>query len=59
MRRLFEPNTRGIGRPPGPPTCDAVPERLIDGTPSEFRAKWGSGMRQGARSNRLSSCLRN
>jgi D-lactate dehydrogenase len=37
MRRLFEPNTRAIGRPPGPTKCDAVPDSLIDGTPSELR----------------------
>jgi D-lactate dehydrogenase len=37
MRKLFEPNTRAIGRPPGPPTCDAMPDSLIDGTPSELR----------------------
>jgi D-lactate dehydrogenase len=37
MRKLFEPNTRAIGRPPGLPTCDAVPDSLIDGTPSELR----------------------
>src|ERR1700722_15842907 len=37
MRRLFEPNTRAIGRPPGPPACDAVPDGMIDGTPSELR----------------------
>ena len=36
MRKLFEPNTRAIGRPPGPPMCDAVPDSLIDGTPSEL-----------------------
>ena len=37
MRKLFEPNTRAINRPPGPPMCDAVPDSLIDGTPSELR----------------------
>ena len=37
MRKLLEPNTRAIGRPPGPPTCDALPDSLIDGTPSEIR----------------------
>jgi D-lactate dehydrogenase len=37
MRKLFEPNTRAIGRPPGPPKCDAVPDSLVDGTPSELR----------------------
>ena len=37
MRRLFEPNTRAIGRPPGPPACDAVPKSMIDGTPPELR----------------------
>jgi D-lactate dehydrogenase len=37
MRRLFEPNTRAIGRPPGPPVCDAVPDSMIDGTPSGLR----------------------
>jgi D-lactate dehydrogenase len=37
MRRLFAPNTRAIGRPPGPAKCDAVPDSLIDGTPSGLR----------------------
>jgi D-lactate dehydrogenase len=37
MRKLFEPNTRAIGRPPGPPACDAVPDSMIDGTPFELR----------------------
>jgi D-lactate dehydrogenase len=37
MRRLFEPNTRAIGRPAGPPACDAVPDDRIDGTPSGLR----------------------
>src|ERR1700730_9252493 len=37
MRRLFEPNTRAIGRPPGPTKCDAVPDSLVDETPSELR----------------------
>jgi D-lactate dehydrogenase len=37
MRKLFEPNTHAIGRPPGPPACDAVPDSMIDGTPSELR----------------------
>ena len=37
MRKLFEPNARAIGRPPGPPACDAVPDSMIDGTPSELR----------------------
>jgi hypothetical protein len=37
MRRLFEPNARAIGRPPGPTKCDAVPDSLIDGTPSALR----------------------
>jgi D-lactate dehydrogenase len=37
MRKLFAPNTRAIGRPPGPPRCDAVPDSLIDGTPFELR----------------------
>jgi hypothetical protein len=38
MRRLFEPNTRAVGHPPGPTMCDAVPDSLVDGTPSELRA---------------------
>jgi ABC transporter substrate binding protein len=38
MRRLFEPNTRGIGRPPGPPACDAVPDSMIDGTMEGYRS---------------------
>jgi hypothetical protein len=37
MPRLFEPNTRAIGRPPGPTKCDAVLDSLIDRTPSELR----------------------
>ena len=37
MRKLFEPNTRAIGRPPGPTKCDAVPDSLVDGTPSDLR----------------------
>jgi hypothetical protein len=37
MGRLFGPNTRAIGRPSGPPVCDAVPDSMIDGTPSELR----------------------
>lgn len=37
MRKLLEPNTRAIGRPPGPLMCDAVPDGMIDGTPSELR----------------------
>jgi hypothetical protein len=37
MRRLFEPNSRAIGRPPGPTKCDAVPDSPIDGTPSDLR----------------------
>lgn len=37
MRRLFEPNSRAIGRPPEPTKCDAAPDSLIDGTPSELR----------------------
>src|ERR1700688_1110556 len=38
MRRLFEPNTRAIGGRPGPTKCNAVPDSLIDGTPSELRS---------------------
>jgi hypothetical protein len=38
MRRLFEPNTRAVGRPPGPTKYDAVPDSLIDGAPSELRS---------------------
>jgi hypothetical protein len=37
MRRLLEPKTRAIGLPPGPAKCDAVPDNLIDRTPSELR----------------------
>jgi D-lactate dehydrogenase len=28
---------RAIGRPVGPPTCDAVPATMIDGTPKKLR----------------------
>jgi hypothetical protein len=38
MRRLFEPNTRAVGRPPGPTKCDAVSDSLIDGAPSELHS---------------------
>jgi D-lactate dehydrogenase len=37
MKKLFAPNTRAIGRPDGPPVCDAVPSAMIDGTPRELR----------------------
>ena len=37
MRKLLAPNTRAIGRPVGPPTCDAVPATMIDGTPKKLR----------------------
>ena len=30
-------NTRAIGRPIGPPSCDAVPAAMIDGTPTKLR----------------------
>jgi hypothetical protein len=30
MKKLFAPNTRAIGRPAGPPSCDAVPAALRD-----------------------------
>jgi DNA-binding CsgD family transcriptional regulator len=37
MRKLLAPNTRAIGRPAGPPSCDAVPATMIDGTPAKLR----------------------
>jgi D-lactate dehydrogenase len=37
MRKLLAPNTRAIGRPAGPPSCDAVPATMIDGTPTKLR----------------------
>jgi D-lactate dehydrogenase len=37
MRKLLAPNTRAIGRPAGPPSCDAVPAAMIDGTPTKLR----------------------
>jgi hypothetical protein len=37
MRKLLAPNTRAIGRPTGPPSCDAVPASMIDGTPTKLR----------------------
>jgi len=37
MRKLFAPNTRAIGRPAGPPSSDAVPATMIDGTPTKLR----------------------
>jgi D-lactate dehydrogenase len=37
MRKLFAPNARAVGRPPGPTKYDAVPDSLIDGTPPELR----------------------
>jgi hypothetical protein len=37
MRKLFEPNTRAIGNLPGPLACDAVPDSMTCGTPSELR----------------------
>jgi D-lactate dehydrogenase len=37
MRKLLAPNTRATGRPTGPPSCDAVPAAMIDGTPAKLR----------------------
>jgi len=37
MRKLLEPDTRLIGRPEGPAMADAVPDDLVDGTPSQLR----------------------
>ena len=37
MRKLLAPNTRAIGRPAGPPTCDAVPATMLEGTPPKLR----------------------
>jgi D-lactate dehydrogenase len=37
MRKVFSPNTRANGRPTAPPSCDAAPARLIDGTLLKLR----------------------
>lgn len=37
MGKLFAPNPKRIGRPSGPPMCDAVPAKRIDGSPPELR----------------------
>jgi D-lactate dehydrogenase len=37
-RRLFEPDPRAIGRPPGEPYPDRVPDELAGGTPEPLRS---------------------
>ena len=38
IRKLFSANPARIGRFDGPPTCDAVPASLVDGTPGDLKA---------------------
>jgi hypothetical protein len=38
MRRLFSANPARIGRFDAPPTSDAVPASLVDGTPADLKA---------------------
>src|SRR5277367_6819541 len=38
IRKLFSANPARIGRFDGPPTSDAVPASLVDGTPGDLRA---------------------
>jgi D-lactate dehydrogenase len=38
MRKLFSANPACIGRFDGPPTSDAVPASLVDGTPGDLKA---------------------
>jgi hypothetical protein len=57
MRRLFEANTRAIGNLPGPLACDAVPDSMTCGTPSELRDDLVRF--RDALTNRWSSCSRN
>jgi D-lactate dehydrogenase len=37
-RKLFSRNPARLGRFDGPPTCDAVPASLVDGTPGHLKA---------------------
>lgn len=37
MRKLFATDPAHLGRPAGPPQCDAVPQELADGTPGALR----------------------
>ena len=36
--KLFSANPARIGRFNGPPTCDAVPASMVDGTPGDLKA---------------------
>src|SRR5258705_8556864 len=38
MRKLFSANPARIGRFDGPPTSDAVPASLVDGTPGDLKS---------------------
>ena len=38
MAKLFSAKPARIGRYDGPPTCDAVPASLVDGTPADLKA---------------------
>jgi hypothetical protein len=38
IRKLVSVNPARIGRFDGPPTCDAVPASLVDGTPDDRKA---------------------
>ena len=38
IRKLFSANPARMGRFDGPPTCDAVPASLVDGTPGDLKA---------------------
>src|SRR5260370_18394294 len=38
IKKLFSANPARIGRFDGPPTSDAVPASLVDGTPGELKA---------------------
>ena len=38
MTKLFSAKAARIGRFDGPPTCDAVPTSLVEGTPGDLKA---------------------
>ena len=38
IKKLFSANPARIGRFDGPPTSDAVPASLVDGTPGDLKA---------------------
>src|SRR5258706_11479510 len=38
LKKLFSANPARIGRFDGPPTSDAVPASLVDGTPGDLKA---------------------